>query len=85
MVADTRVRNGAIVSSSTAASAAKIGVIVLSSTGRYSSASVDVSPSPSADVSSTFGAAISNARVSVATERPADERIARRMYLPGGI
>ena len=43
------------------------------------------SPSPSAEVSSTFGAAISKPRVSVFTERPPADTIARSTYLPGGI
>jgi hypothetical protein len=61
------------------------GDIVSSSTGRNNSASIgEVAPTASADVSNTFGAATANSRVAVATDRPADDRIARRTYLPGG-
>src|SRR6185436_5472597 len=66
------------------ASRANAGVIVLSSTGRNSSASTDTLPNPSADVSSTFGGAISKPRVSVLIDAPSADKIERRMYLPGG-
>src|SRR5262249_33987080 len=41
-------------------------------------------PIPSADVISTFGCATSKPRVSVFTERPSTDTIARIRYLPGG-
>ena len=80
----SRSRNADSVSASIASRRSNTGAIALSSTGRNNSASTEVSPRPSADVSSTFGGAISNGRVSVLIDRPALEKIARRTYFPGG-
>src|SRR5581483_686728 len=76
---------GCSVSGSVASAAWNAGFSVSSSTGRNRPVSkVDGDVSASADVISTRGAATSNARVIVFTDRPSLEKIARRRYRPGG-